>query len=573
MTIQLVSRSGGFHLFINLLVYMRAFAVINHLSIPHFKHCSQRFTSRVSHSLISCILLAFLSFSVYAGPDVSLQLKWFHQFQFAGYYAAQKEGYYQEEGLNVTIYEFAQGRDNVDAVINGVVEFSVADSSLVQTKLAGEDVVVLAAIFQQSPLSLMTLDKDELVSPLDLIGKRVMFRRDVDDAVIAAMFSELGIEPGDYTHVPHTFNDDELINGTVDAMSVYITDQPYYYKQQGYRVNLIQPSNYGIDFYGDLLFTSKKFLEENTEQALAFRRASIKGWQYALENEEELIDWMLENLPMNKTKAQLLYEAEQTKRMIKPNLIELGTLNKNRFQRIAEIYQHRNKTTSNGNLDQFLFTEIISPDVDYKRMAYISWIVLALLSFLVLSFWGINKRLMVLVSQRTRELEESKKALKKLVVTDELTGLGNRRKLNQFFTQEKEKAARYERPLSIILFDIDHFKEVNDNFGHRFGDDVLKEVSRLAKSQTRAADLVGRWGGEEFLIVCPETDLIGASTMAEFLRDTMQRHKFPQELTVTASFGVAQWHKDEDAESLFGRCDAALYQAKDSGRNCVKTNN
>ncbi|QOL25389.1 ABC transporter substrate-binding protein [Thalassotalea sp. LPB0316] len=506
-----------------------------------------------------------------AQETVDLQLKWFHQFQFAGFYAAQKEGYYQDEGLKVNIREFSPGQEAIHSVISGKSEFAIADSSVVLTKLMGEPVVVLATIFQQSPLALMTLEEANLTSPIDLKGKRVMYRRNFDDAVITAMFSELGISDRDYQHVPHSFKDDELLLGNVDAMAVYITNQPFYYQERGIKVNLIQPANYGIDFYGDLIFTTKEYLLNNTQQALAFRKASLKGWQYAMDNPEAVVDWMLANLDIDKSKDMLMFEAQMTKRMIKPNLIDLGTLNKKRFQRIADIYQQASPEAAKGNLDDFLYTEVISPDVDYKRVAYVSWLGLALLIIIIMSFWGINKRLKVLVAERTKALEASKQALDKLVVTDELTGLGNRRALNKFFVQELDKATRYHRPLSLILFDIDHFKQINDQYGHNFGDTILKQISTLATQKTRVVDFIGRWGGEEFLMICPETDVNGALITAELLRETIASHRFSQNLSITCSFGVSQWREGESQETFFARCDSALYQAKHAGRNCVKT--
>ena len=498
----------------------------------------------MSVALFIFLCLFFTTSAKATNAEVSLQLKWFHQFQFAGFYAAQKEGYFAEEGLTVDIRQFDFNVNPVDSVLTGEADFAIADSSLVLSKLEGKPVVVMAAIFQKSPLALMTLNESKLTNPLDLIGKKVMFRRQVDDAVIAAMFAELGVSDKDFTHVPHTFNDDELINGNIDAMSVYVTDQPYYYQEKGYRVNIIQPANYGIDFYGDLIFTSKEYLLGNTAQALAFRRAALKGWQYALENQEQVIDWMLANLDVNKTKDQLMFEAKQTERMINPNLIELGTLNKNRFQRIADIYQQRNPGRNQGDLENFLYEEVISPLLGYKQIAYISWAILALLFIVAVGFISVNKRLQVLVAQRTQELEQSKIALAKLVVTDELTGAGNRRQLNQFFDQEVEKSIRYERPLSIILFDVDYFKRVNDEFGHACGDKVLIALTNLVQAKVRSSDLLGRWGGEEFLLICPETPLIGACQNAELLREIIENFAFEENISITCSFGVAQWQEN-----------------------------
>jgi diguanylate cyclase (GGDEF)-like protein len=514
------------------------------------------------------LLLGVLSPAV-AAQSLTLQLKWFHQFQFAGYYAAQMQGYYQAEDLDVNIKSFTPGIDVQQEVVSGQAQFGISDASIVLAKLQGKPVTVLAAVFQKSPLALLTLESSGLTSPLDLKNKRVMFRRDNDDAVIIAMFSELGITAQDYTHVPHNFNDNELNMGTVDAMSVYVTDQPYHYESLDIAVNLSNPSNYGIDFYGDMLFTSEAYLINHTQQALAFRRASLQGWRYALEHPEEVIDWMLANLDVKKSKEQLLFEAQVTRRMIKPEQIKLGTVNKNRFLRIANIYKQQGRASTNALLDGLIYEDLTNPQSNYKQWLYLSWAGIGLLLLIAAAFWLINRRLSTLVKARTYELEQSKKALDRLVITDELTGLGNRRMLNQHFALEIIKAMRYQRPLSIILFDIDHFKQVNDQHGHSTGDQILEELANLIGNHIRASDLLGRWGGEEFMIICPETSNKGTVQLADMLRRKISMHAFTHNLHITCSFGVVQWQQGESSEALFSRCDRNLYKAKEQGRDCI----
>ena len=162
-----------------------------------------------------------------------------------------------------------------------------------------------------------------------------------------------------------------------------------------------------------------------------------------------------------------------------------------------------------------------------------------------------------------------KKRVEALSVTDRLTGLFNRLKLEEAFDSELERAKRYGHPLSVVLFDVDHFKQVNDSFGHQVGDEVLVSVAQLTKDNVRAIDVAGRWGGEEFLLLCPETELSGAMAMAEKLRSAIETFDFPAVGRITASFGVAEAKPDESEASLTHRADEALYQAKGSGRNRV----
>jgi diguanylate cyclase (GGDEF)-like protein len=176
------------------------------------------------------------------------------------------------------------------------------------------------------------------------------------------------------------------------------------------------------------------------------------------------------------------------------------------------------------------------------------------------------------VKQRTEELLEKNRALEQLSITDQLTGIYNRLKLHQILTSEIERSKRYQKPLSLLLLDVDHFKAINDNHGHPAGDSVLRDIASLLKQHSRTSDSVGRWGGEEFVIVCPETHLEGAAQLAESLKETVGKHSFNIERSVTASIGITSLREDDTLESLMERVDRALYQAKENGRDCVVAN-
>ena len=163
-----------------------------------------------------------------------------------------------------------------------------------------------------------------------------------------------------------------------------------------------------------------------------------------------------------------------------------------------------------------------------------------------------------------REMAE---VMHRLAHTDQLTGAANRRELYVELQKEMDKSERYGRPLSIIFFDLDHFKAVNDTYGHDCGDNVLCEVVRSVESGLRATDRLGRWGGEEFVVLAPETDLREASRLAERLRVQIATHRHPSAPTVTASFGFAEYVAGDTPETLIKRADQALYKAKFLGRN------
>ncbi len=181
-----------------------------------------------------------------------------------------------------------------------------------------------------------------------------------------------------------------------------------------------------------------------------------------------------------------------------------------------------------------------------------------------------NAELEDLVAARTEELVEKNRLLGILAVTDTLTGLHNRRKLDEVLDEELARARRYAIDLSIIMLDIDHFKQVNDTYGHGVGDDVLAALAGLLREHTRDADALARLGGEEFVVACRHTNARDCMTAAEKLREAIAAHDFPGAGRVTASLGVASFRPDDTAATLLARADARLYRAKAGGRNRVQ---
>jgi len=169
------------------------------------------------------------------------------------------------------------------------------------------------------------------------------------------------------------------------------------------------------------------------------------------------------------------------------------------------------------------------------------------------------------ISQRKRLEYE----LQQLAYHDQLTNLYNRRAFYELLEQEAERAKRYHTRFSLVMFDLDHFKNINDTHGHDVGDQVLVRVAELATERMRVNDAVCRWGGEEFMVLLPESSLEQAACLAEAFRQKMQAEDFPECKTVTASLGVVEYQIGESLDQLTQRADAALYQAKKEGRNRV----
>ena len=176
-----------------------------------------------------------------------------------------------------------------------------------------------------------------------------------------------------------------------------------------------------------------------------------------------------------------------------------------------------------------------------------------------------RQRLELLVEARTIEL-------RLLASTDELTSTLNRRRILEVAAEECQRTARYQDPLCIAMFDIDHFKLINDQFGHSVGDHALRLVAAAARSQLRLQDQIGRYGGEEFLIVFPETPLEGAMRVTERVRaaiEAMAAHEGGHRISLTVSAGVTEVAQGEPLDFVLRRVDAAMYRAKAAGRNQV----
>lgn len=177
------------------------------------------------------------------------------------------------------------------------------------------------------------------------------------------------------------------------------------------------------------------------------------------------------------------------------------------------------------------------------------------------------------VEDITRE-ENALRELQRVSSLDPLTGTLNRRAFMQLWRRERGRALRNKTPLSLIIIDLDHFKQINDRYGHHFGDEVLRHTAKIMQHHTRDTDMLARFGGEEFVLLLPDTDLQAALEVAEKLRTILEQYTIKpdtqQSITITFSAGLAQWQPEESFDGLYKKADTALYRAKQAGRNRVK---
>jgi len=199
--------------------------------------------------------------------------------------------------------------------------------------------------------------------------------------------------------------------------------------------------------------------------------------------------------------------------------------------------------------------------VDYVLVYNI--VAIALLIIIIFLYW--NRK----IAKAKQELEAAKKEIEKLAAIDKLTGLYNRMKIDELLESEVQRCKRYSNNLVVCILDLDNFKEVNDTFGHLVGDKVLIEFAELGNANIRKTDYFGRWGGEEFLIIMPETDEKGGLAMIEHFRGKIGSHNFSKVGSQTVSIGISAFKTGDTSETLIKRADDALYEAKNSGRNKI----
>lgn len=728
---------------------------------------------------------------------VSVKLQWADQFQFAGYYVAKEKGFYRDAGLDVTIQKFDPKKLAIDEVMSGRSTYGIGRSSLLIDRMNGKKVVALAAIFQSSPMVLLSKKSLDITTPKDLIGKRIMMTQDFQDTIsVRAMLNSQGVQMNQLRLLEHSYNPIDIANGKTDVMACYISNEPFVLKEKGIETNTINPEQYGFDFYSDILFTSEDELHHNPKRVRAFVDATLRGWEYAFEHIDETAHLIKARYNgQNKSLESLIYEGRVLKELAYHENTPLGAMSIEKFRRISDIYKVMGIPQDEKRLSGFLYEDSahqwlplsveersfahrttvhytstytwppfnFSSETDGEKLEGITrdfWDLIVQRSGLKTTFtaaptWGAvlnaiktkhadvtlgtaissttepyalfskpyatfpnvivtnktidflpglsalegkrvaigegysiadkiavhypkihivgveNTRegLKLLSSKRVdavidilpvvaylinadhyidlkisgttefnfdvrmmirndypelksiidkgidsitlaerqkifnryiaityedrvdyrwvywggiavllivslfvyRQLEMGKyhKKLLKMATTDSLTKLPNRIKLDEKLFECFTYYQRTHRAFSIMMVDVDFFKRINDTYGHLVGDKVLEALASILRTTVRDTDTVGRWGGEEFMIICPDTDNAGASHLASKIQSAINEYDFEVVHSLTCSFGIGEFREDDRVESAVSRADEALYKAKDLGRNKI----
>ncbi|WP_462156607.1 ABC transporter substrate-binding protein [Pseudoalteromonas sp. GB56] len=268
-------------------------------------------------ALSTCVasILFWISQAICANEStaVTLQLKWQHQFQFAGYYVAKELGYYQDVGLAVNIIPATPSdTDTMSKVLSGKADFGITHSGIIKQRLQGQPLVALAALLQSSPYCWLVRKDSSIYAPEDFNGQRISILSKGENAELMSLLDHRNVEVKVISHTSKT-NLQAWLDNEIDAMQVYVTNEPYILSQRGIDYRTVCPKRYGLNVYGDVLFTSEQLLDTSPDVVARFYQASLRGWRYALLHLDEAISLTQTRYAPYKSLEQLAFEADQIK--------------------------------------------------------------------------------------------------------------------------------------------------------------------------------------------------------------------------------------------------------------------
>ena len=273
----------------------------------------------LSKLIKSLFLLFIFTTSLYSEnlKKITIQLSWFDQFQFAGYYMAKEKGFYKDLGLDVEIKPFEFGIDIPKEVSDGKIDFAVGRETLILERTKNRNIVALYALFQASPLILITTKESGINTINDFSNKKIMTTIDDSSEVsLKAMIISNKVKVEDLNFLKHTHNINDLLNKNTDVISAYISKAPFQLNQKSVEYNIFDPKKFGFDMYSDMLYTSENLINSDLNAVLLFKKASLKGWEYAYSNIQESANLIYEKYNSEKlTKAELIYEGTELKNL------------------------------------------------------------------------------------------------------------------------------------------------------------------------------------------------------------------------------------------------------------------
>jgi len=439
------------------------------------------------------LLLLILGSPWVMSEDISIHLKWYHKYQFAGYYAAQQQGYFQDEDLTVRLIEGGPNTNHLHQLINGSSQYAVLGSEALGSLALGSPIIIVASIFQHAPEMLMTLRSNQVESIQDLRGKSLMLANGEIAGQIPAMLLKNNLTSKDYLRANYDGDVTRLANGAVFAMYGYISNEPFLLQEMGYEVDYFRPQDYGINFYGDNLATNQSELDNNPGRVAAIRRAVIRGWSYALNHPKEIIHYLL-SLPTKNPQPYTLkhqqYEAQTTFDLIDINDVPIGTSSPDRWAAMLDVFN----STSGG---QAHFNPNSIYNEFHQDRSWINYVLIAaiLASIIILFMYSWNRALQ-------SKLNTAISSLEKVALEDVLTGLKNRSSMMLFIEECRIKKRNNQ---FLVLIDIAGLQKINKDQGLQVADQLIQQVARLlTECALKNSNTYSLYGGKFAIIAYAE---------------------------------------------------------------------
>jgi signal transduction histidine kinase len=345
------------------------------------------------------------------------------QFEFAGPIAAKEKGFYAEEGINVDLRQGGPNIDPVTPVAEGRADFGISGSSLIVERFQNKPVVALASLMQHSAVGLLARKSAGINSVYDLAGKRLSITFDTAVELNAYLKSQ-GINSGDFQRIEHFVPIEELDHGKADAIAVYISNELYHIQSRPDDYILFSPRSSGIDLFGNILFTNEQMIRDHPELVAGFKKATIKGWDYALKNPREISQVIFTKYnSQNKSMDHLLFEAAKLSELTRTDIVEPGHMHPGRWQHVAEIYKEQEKISGDIDLAGFIYDPNPEHDLTwFYTFSTITTIILLIVIGVAIKFRRMNTALLSAESKlrlqqesleetvisRTKELADAK---------------------------------------------------------------------------------------------------------------------------------------------------------------------
>ncbi|MDX4057612.1 ABC transporter substrate-binding protein [Aliarcobacter skirrowii] len=415
---------------------------------------------------------------------VKLQLAWFNQFQYAGYYVAKEKGFYEEVGLDVEILPFSFDKNIVKSVNDGDVEFAIGRENLILDKSNYENIVVLMALFQASPIQIIAKKSSNIKSLEDFKNRKLMITSDDSIEVsFKAMLTSRKIDIKNIKLIPHSHNIQDLIDDKVDLMTAYSSKSPYWLNQHGIEHVSFAPRDYGFDMYSDFLYTNKSMVDFKPDIALKFRNASLKGWEEAFNNIEETARLIFTKYNTQDLRLEeLIFEANELKKLAYLNNNILGDIKEEKVQRIYDLYNIMGFIQKEFKVEEFIAFKssnklnewfILNFGDYYNLSSLFKFLFIVSIIFFVIFYRqyllkNANKRLKSLVKLKTKRLHDVNKKLankikKELEINLEKDRiLAQQQKMISMGQMIENIAHQWRQPLSIISTRASTLKLKND---------------------------------------------------------------------------------------------------------------